>query len=84
METLVKEQAIVASVYAEIQQRFVAVADLAHGWEHVQRVYRLALHIARHEGANQFIVGMAALMHDETRNQRQAIKQDHEAPENER
>ena len=38
--------------------------DLAHGWEHVQRVYRLALHIAQQEGADRFIVGVAALLHD--------------------
>lgn len=64
METLVKEQAIMTHVYAEVQRRFAAIADLAHGWEHVQRVHTLALHIAEQEGANQFIVGMAVLMHD--------------------
>jgi uncharacterized protein len=64
METLVKEQELLSLVYAEVQQRFAGFADLAHGWEHVHRVYTTALYIAAQEGANQFIVGMAALMHD--------------------
>ncbi|MGH2482090.1 MAG: HD domain-containing protein, partial [Ktedonobacteraceae bacterium] len=33
-------------------------------WEHVQRVYNLALRIAREEGADALITGSAALLHD--------------------
>jgi uncharacterized protein len=51
-------------IYAEVERRFAHVDDLAHGWEHVQRVYELALALAAKEGANHFIVGAAALMHD--------------------
>ena len=58
------ETDIWGQIYEEVRQRFSAIADLAHGWEHVERVYRLALLIAEQEGAEQFIVGMAALMHD--------------------
>lgn len=48
----------------EVQQRFTGIDDLAHGWEHINRVYQLALHIAAQENADHFVVGMAALLHD--------------------
>ena len=51
-------------IYEEVQQRFIRVNDLAHGWEHVKRVYTLARYLAQQEKADQFIVGCAALMHD--------------------
>jgi uncharacterized protein len=55
---------ILQDTYAEVQRRFATVDDPAHGWEHVERVYKLALRIAEQEEADHFIVGMAALMHD--------------------
>jgi uncharacterized protein len=58
------ESQILSEVYAEVQRLFSGISDLAHGWEHVSRVYRMALYIAQQEGADQFIVGMAALLHD--------------------
>lgn len=58
------ETEVLSHISTEVEQRFAGFDDLAHGWEHVQRVYHLALHIAEQEGANRFIVGMAALMHD--------------------
>jgi uncharacterized protein len=64
MEIVFSESQVVEQVYTEVQQRFIGMSDLAHGWEHVGRVYKLALHIARQEGADIFIVGMAALLHD--------------------
>src|SRR5437588_1958473 len=64
METLSVETEVLAQVYAEVQQRFAEFDDLAHGWEHVKRVYTLAVSIAEQEGANSFIAGMAALLHD--------------------
>jgi uncharacterized protein len=59
-----RESHILAEAQEEVQRRFSGVDDLAHGWEHVQRVYQLALYIAEKEGADRFIVGMAALLHD--------------------
>ena len=39
-------------------------ADAAHAFDHVLRVTRLALHLARAEGADAAIVRTAALLHD--------------------
>ena len=64
MKTTTDESQLLLDVYAEAQERFSLLNDLAHGWEHVQRVYQLALHIAQQEGADPFIVGVAALLHD--------------------
>ncbi|TME08772.1 MAG: HD domain-containing protein [Chloroflexi bacterium] len=64
MEPLPFEAHVLANIYAETERRFTAVDDFAHGWEHVNRVYKLAQYIAEQEGANQFVVGLAALMHD--------------------
>lgn len=64
MNNVVAEEQILAQVYAEVQTRFSSTDDLAHGWEHVDRVCQLAQYIATQEGADSFIVGMAALMHD--------------------
>lgn len=58
------ESQLLSDVYAEVEQRFEEINDPAHGWEHIQRVYKLALYIAEQEHADTFIVGMAALLHD--------------------
>ena len=55
---------MLTAVATEVQARFAGFNDLAHGWEHVYRVYHLALHLAEQEHADGFIVGMAALLHD--------------------
>ncbi len=59
-----RESRMLAEVFREVQARFVDFTDLAHGWEHVYRVYHLSLRIAEQEHADSFIVGMAALLHD--------------------
>lgn len=64
METVFNQEQVLAKTCAEVQQRFSSIVDLAHGWEHIHRVYTLALYIAQQEHADSFIVGMAALMHD--------------------
>ena len=58
------EEAVLTKICAEVKERFTGVADMAHGWEHVDRMYQLALRIVEREGGNRFIVGAAALMHD--------------------
>ncbi|HXR65092.1 MAG TPA: HD domain-containing protein [Ktedonobacteraceae bacterium] len=63
MSTTTQKQ-ILADIYQEVQQRFVEFDDPAHGWEHVRRVYDLALRIADEEGADRLITGSAALLHD--------------------
>jgi uncharacterized protein len=64
MEISERESRMLAEVFTEVQARFVDFTDLAHGWEHVFRVYHLSLRIAEQERADRFIVGMAALLHD--------------------
>ena len=78
MQTLPSEANILANIYEEVERRFSNVDDLAHGWEHVYRVYKLALYIAEQEGADSFIVALAALMHDLGRSV-QASKGEHHA-----
>jgi len=55
---------MLAALYQEIEERFTAFDDPAHGWEHVSRVYELAQRIAGEEEADQLITGSAALLHD--------------------
>ena len=59
----ITEQAIqlLARVTTEVEARFVDFTDLAHGFEHVYRVYHLALSLSEQEQADGLIVGMAAL-----------------------
>src|SRR5438034_673809 len=64
MEAEAVEAKVLSKLYEEIQQRYLGFDDPAHGWDHIKRVYRLALFIAEHENADAFIVGIAALMHD--------------------
>lgn len=77
METIQSEAEVVAQMYGAVERRFHDIDDLAHGWEHVSRVYKLALYIAEQEGANSFIVAMAALMHDLGRTVRSETGQHH-------
>ncbi len=58
------ESHVMSNVYEDIRQRYAGFGDLAHGWEHIQRVYKLGIYLAEQEHADTFIVGMAALMHD--------------------
>ena len=64
MEITLDQSIVLVQIREQVQQRFIYCHNLAHSWDHVHRVYRLAEYIAKHEQADQFIVGMAALMHD--------------------
>jgi uncharacterized protein len=64
MQISERETSMLSEVSMEVQARFAGFTDLAHGWEHVYRVYHLSLRIAEQEHADSFIVGMAALLHD--------------------
>jgi uncharacterized protein len=64
MEMTERTLSMLAEVSMEVQARFADFTDLAHGWEHVYRVYHLSLRIAEQEHADSFVVGMAALLHD--------------------
>jgi uncharacterized protein len=55
---------LLAEVERSVRDHYRDFADLAHGFEHVQRVYHLALILSEQEQADGFIVGMAALLHD--------------------
>ena len=62
----ITEQAIhlLAKVAMEVQARFTDFSDLAHGFEHVHRVYHIAMYLVEQEHADGLIVGMAAWLHD--------------------
>lgn len=64
MQTRTEESQVLSQVYSEVQERFNHFDDPAHGWEHIRRVYDLAMRIAEQEGADGFVTGMAALLHD--------------------
>jgi uncharacterized protein len=64
MKSVFVESQVLTQTYNEVQERFTGIDDLAHGWEHISRVYKLAQYIAEREKADSFIVGMAALLHD--------------------
>lgn len=64
MQTNIERSQLLSEVYSEVEERFKQFDDPAHGWEHIRRVYHLAMHIAEREGADSFITGMAALLHD--------------------
>ena len=64
MEAVFNPTYALADVQREVQSRSQHSDDLAHGWDHGNRVYKLALYIAKRESADRFIVALAALMHD--------------------
>jgi HD superfamily phosphodiesterase len=49
---------MLAKVERSVQDHYCGFADLAHGFEHVQRVYHLALILSVQERADGLIVGI--------------------------
>lgn len=56
-------QKIVTQVYDHVQRTF-AHEGSGHDWWHIYRVWKTATRIAETEGANIFVVELAALLHD--------------------
>ncbi len=54
---------IFGKIRSKAKNSFLNVRE-SHGWEHTERVYNLALHIAQIEKANLGIVKLAAFLHD--------------------
>lgn len=48
----------------ETARGYYTDGDSAHGFDHVLRVWRVALHLAEEEGADREVVNAAALLHD--------------------
>lgn len=53
----------IAELYGRVKE-FCEHDTTGHDWWHVQRVTQMALHIAKHEGANLQLVEPASLVHD--------------------
>ena len=51
MEIIEYEIHLLAKMEKSVQTHYHDCTDLAHGFEHVQRVYHLALHLAEQEQA---------------------------------
>lgn len=56
---------VVAKVEEEVKKRFDGEGT-GHDWWHIDRVRRLSVNIAKEEGADLFVVELAALLHDVT------------------
>ncbi len=54
---------IVAEIENKVKEEMSKLSN-SHNWEHTERVLKLALHIARKEKADIFIVRIASLLHD--------------------
>ncbi len=57
------EEEIIAQTIAFVKKE-LAGAEGGHDWWHIERVWKNAKLIAQHEKANNFIVVLAALLHD--------------------
>ena len=50
----------------ESTRRWYTINDPVHGYDHIERVYKMAIRLAAAEGADMGIVGAASLLHDVT------------------
>lgn len=58
------EQARIVSATAEFVRGRIEGEGSGHDWWHVHRVRTMALRLAREEGADPYVVDLAALLHD--------------------
>ena len=61
--TVEEKEGLLQATRAYIKKTFHGEAT-GHDWYHVQRVAKMALRLAQKEGADAFMVEMAALLHD--------------------
>ncbi len=57
------QQAIIRTTSEYVREKFSGESS-GHDWWHMRRVWNNALYIAKQEKADQFIVSLAALLHD--------------------
>lgn len=57
------EQSVVNQTVIYVRETLASDAT-GHDWWHIQRVWQMAKHLAEHEPVNQFVVQLAALLHD--------------------
>lgn len=54
---------VIESIAKEVKRRFEGESS-GHDWWHVYRVWKMAQHIGREEGADMYVLELAALLHD--------------------
>lgn len=54
---------ILEKIREEVKQKLSGV-NSCHEWEHTERVFNLAMHIGKKEGADLEVLGLAAILHD--------------------
>ena len=62
--TLVERQTEIVQRTADYIRELLAGDSAGHDWWHIWRVWRMAERIGREEGADLFVVELAALLHD--------------------
>ena len=58
-----EQQKIIEKIAGAVEQKLAGEGS-GHDWWHIVRVWNMAKHIAKCEGANFFVVELAALLHD--------------------
>jgi len=64
LPTMTENQIEIINTTRNFVQQELAFAEGGHDWWHIYRVWKTASNIASEEGADEFIVQVAALLHD--------------------